>query len=218
MDTTTTRWTLVALGASALLVACTDTTETSTATTPAPAAAQKSSAPEAKAILTTADGAAAGTVSFSPAPGGTEVDIQVTSTKAITAGKFHGIHVHANDDAANGEGCKADPAGVASTWFTSADGHLKAGTATHNDHTGDFPSVLVRKDGTASQRFTTDRFTPSEVVGKAVILHAGADNFGNIPTGALPDQYAANAEAATTKTAATGNAGDRVACGLVNKA
>ena len=133
----------------------------------------------------------------------------------MKTGSFHGIHVHANDDPANGEGCKADAAMAPPTWFTAVDGHLKQGTATHTDHTGDFPSVLVNKDGTASLRFTTDRFTPAQVVGKAVVLHANADNFGNVPTGSLPDQYRANAEAATTKTTGTGNAGDRMACGLV---
>ncbi len=216
MDTPKTWWALAAVAAPALLAGCGDTTEDSAATTTAPAAAQPR-APEAKATLTTADGAPAGTIGFSPVPGGTEVDVQVTAAKAVTAGRFHGIHVHANDNPANGEGCQADPAMAPSTWFTAADGHLKAGTATHVDHTGDLPSVLVRKDGTASLRFTTDRFTPAEVVGKAVILHASADNFGNIPTGSLPDQYTANAAAATTKTADTGNAGDRMACGLISR-
>jgi len=225
METSKTRWTLVALAAPALLAACGDTTEdsaaatttTTAAATTTTAAAAAARAPEAKATLATADGASAGTVGFSAVPGGTEVDVQLTSTRAVTAGRFHGIHVHANDDPANGEGCKADAAGAPSTWFTAADGHLKAGTATHTDHIGDLPSVLVRKDGTASLRFTTDRFTPTEVVGKAVIVHASGDNFGNIPTGSLPDQYTANAEAATTKTAATGNAGDRMACGLISR-
>ena len=217
MDISKNRWALAALAAPALLAACGDTTEISASTTTAPGAAQ-SRAPEAKATLTTADGASAGTVGFSTVPGGTEVDVQVTAAKAVAAGRFHGIHVHANDDPANGEGCKADPAMAPSTWFTAADGHLKAGTATHSDHTGDMPSVLVRKDGTASLRFTTDRFAPADVVGKTVILHASADNFGNIPTGTLPDQYTANGEAATTKTAGTGNAGDRMACGLISRA
>jgi len=214
--TTKTRLALVVLGAPALLAACTDTTKSTTATTTARAAAQ-SPPPEAKALLATADGGPAGTVTFSPVPGGTEVDIQVTSNKAIVAGRFHGIHVHANDDPANGDGCKADPAMASTTWFTAADGHLKTGTATHGEHTGDMPTVLIRKDGTGSLRFTTDRFTPAEVTGKAVILHAGADNFANIPTGTLPEQYAPNADAATTKTAGTGNAGDRVACGVVSR-
>ena len=56
---------------------------------------------------------------------------------------------------------------------------------------------------------------PAELPGKAVILHAGADNFGNVPVGTGPDQYTANSAAATTKTGNTGNAGDRIACGVI---
>ncbi len=215
------RWAVAALTAPALLAACSEVPESTSATTTAGAAAAASTstskAPETKASLLAADQSPAGTVTFTAAPGGTEVDVKLVANKAVKTGTFHGIHVHANDDPANGEGCKADPAMPAPTWFTAVDGHLKAGTATHLDHTGDFPSVLVGKDGTASLRFTTDRFTPTEVVGKAVVLHASPDNFGNVPTGTLPDQYTANAEAATTKTSGTGNAGDRMACGLITR-
>jgi Cu-Zn family superoxide dismutase len=52
-------------------------------------------------------------------------------------------------------------------------------------------------------------------VGRAVVLHAGPDNFGNVPVGAVSDQYAPNSTSATEKTVKTGNAGDRVACGLI---
>ena len=214
------RWTVAALAAPALPAACSEVPESTSATTTVEAAAAATSTskvPETKASLLAADQSPAGTVTFSAVTGGTEVDVKLVGNKAVKPGTFHGIHVHANDDPANGEGCKADPAMAAPSWFTAVDGHLKAGTATHLDHTGDFPSVLVGKDGTASLRFTTDRFTPAEVVGKAVVLHASPDNFGNVPVGTLPDQYTANAEAATTKTSGTGNAGDRMACGLITR-
>ena len=215
MDATrTARCALAFLAASALIVACGEDSETSAPTSVPPAAAAPK-AVEATSKLTSADGAQAGTVTFTTVPEGTEVDIQVTANKAVAAGQFHGIHVHANGDPANGDGCKADPAAAPATWFTAVDGHFTEGTASHTEHKGDLPSVLVRKDGRASLRFTTDRFIPSDLVGKAVVLHASADNFGNIPTGSLPDQYKANGPAASTKTAATGNAGDRMACGVI---
>lgn len=210
------RWPAAALAATALLAGCGDSgTETSSPTVTA--AQPKATPPEARANLSTADGTQIGTVLFTPVPGATEVDVRLTSSKVVKAGSFHGIHVHANDDPANGEGCTADAAAAQATWFTSADGHLKEGTATHNDHKGDLPSVLVHEDGAANLRFTTDRFTPAQVLGKALILHTAADNFGNIPVGSEPDQYKANTEAASTKTSTTGNAGDRVACGLIRK-
>jgi Cu/Zn superoxide dismutase len=47
------------------------------------------------------------------------------------------------------------------------------------------------------------------------IIDQGFDNFANIPLGPNTDQYTANSTAATDKTNATGNAGDRLLCGLV---
>ncbi len=78
------------------------------------------------------------------------------------------------------------------------------------------PSLLVNGDGSATLKFTSTRLSIDDLSNRAVMLHAGADNFGNIPTGSGADQYTANSPAATDKTAATGNAGDRIACGLIN--
>ncbi|MEO5678451.1 MAG: superoxide dismutase family protein [Acidimicrobiales bacterium] len=212
------RWAAAALTAPVLLAACGDNTAGPGATTTALATTTTAlPAADAKTTLKSADGATAGVVTFSVGRTGTVVDVQLMASKDVKPSSFHGIHVHANDDPANGEGCKADPAMPASTWFTAVDGHLKEGTATHKDHTGDLPSVLVGKDGTASLRFTTDRLTPSDVAGKAVVVHAGADNFGNVPVGTGPDQYTPNAGGASTKTEATGNAGDRMLCGVIAK-
>ena len=79
------------------------------------------------------------------------------------------------------------------------------------------PSPLVLADGTATLTFTTERIDTVQLVGRAVILHFGPDNFGNVPVGDAPDRYTPNSPAATDKTAKTGNAGDRVACGVVLK-
>jgi Cu-Zn family superoxide dismutase len=170
---------------------------------------------EIGAVLRDPSGAAVGVVTFAKAGSGTRVTAAMQRNRYVAPGEFHGFHVHANDNPANGTGCVADPAAAPSTWFVSADGHLAGSGKTHGDHAGDMPSPLIARDGTAILMFTTDRFTPSSVVGRAVVLHAGADNFGNVPTGSAADQYTANTPAATAKTQATGNAGDRVACGVV---
>jgi Cu-Zn family superoxide dismutase len=170
---------------------------------------------EVGAVLHDPRGATVGVVTFSKAGSGTRVTAAMQRNPYVAPGKFHGFHVHANDNAANGTGCAADPKAAPSTWFVSADGHLAGTGGTHGDHAGDMPSPLIARDGTAILMFTTDRFTPSSVVGRAVVLHAGADNFGNVPTGSAADQYTPNTPAATAKTQATGNAGDRVACGVV---
>ena len=177
------------------------------------------STPVARARLMLADGTRIGSVRFwDDEHDGTtlvRVSIAVPTGKAAP-GAFHGFHIHANNDPANGTGCIADPAAASSTWFTSVDGHFKHDAAeTHAGHAGDLPTIYLDAHGRAEARFTVDRITPAELPDKAVILHAGADNFGNVPVGAAPDQYTANSAAATTKTGNTGNAGDRIACGVI---
>jgi len=158
-----------------------------------------------------------GTVKFRIDDDVMHVDAKLKRNRYVAADQFHGFHIHANNDAANGVGCVADPKQGAPTWFVSADGHLSDPGETHSHHSGDLPSPLVLADGTARLRFDTDRIDPSVLRGRAVVLHARADNFGNVFTGVSPNQYTPNSSAATDLTARTGNASDRVACGLVKR-
>lgn len=167
----------------------------------------------AKATLAKADGAVIGTVEFTTTDGHTEVRVRLTGAPGIDA--FHGFHIHANDVTTNGDGCIADPAADPSTWFVSADGHYNPTGQSHAHHVGDMPVVYVNADGSVETRFQIDKINSADLSGKVVILHAGADNFANIPLGTSPTQYTANSAAATEATAKTGNAGNRVACGLI---
>lgn len=118
----------------------------------------------------------------------------------LTAG-FHGFHIHENGECI---GSSAPP-------FASAGGHLRAAGDSHPGHAGDMPVLLVGADGTAQASFTTDRVTLANVLdsnGAAIIVHAAADNYANIPT-----RYAAAGPDAATL--ATGDSGARVACGVV---
>lgn len=174
-----------------------------------------------RAELRDARGQSVGTVKFRITRHDMRVDARLWPNRDVAAGQFHGFHVHANNDPANGVGCVADPSQAASTWFVSADGHLSAvppaPNQTHGNHNGDLPSPLVMSDGTARISFTTDRIDPSALRGTAVILHKLPDNFGNIPVGTAANQYQPNSSAAPELTARTGNASDRVACGLVRR-
>jgi Cu-Zn family superoxide dismutase len=149
----------------------------------------------ASAVLRTADGSTVGQVSFTPDVDG-KIIVDVTAS-GLPAG-FHGFHVHAVGQ------CDGPD-------FTSAGSHLDPmGMASAPMHEGDLPSLLVNQDGTASLRTVTDRFAIHDLLdgaGTAVIVHAGADNFGNIPT-----RYAPAPDATTM---ATGDAGARLACGVV---
>jgi Cu-Zn family superoxide dismutase len=164
------------------------------------------------ASLATADGTQIGSVEFKTDRNHTDVRVRLGGTPGIDA--FHGFHIHANDVATNGDGCVADPAAAPATWFVSADGHYNPTAQTHSHHIGDMPSVFVNADGSVETRFQIDRITPSDLNGKVVILHAGADNFANVPVGPNADQYTPGPDA-LAKTQATGNAGDRIACGVI---
>jgi superoxide dismutase, Cu-Zn family len=111
---------------------------------------------------------------------------------------YHGFHVHA--------------VGECSAPFTSAGGHFDLDAHTHRDHSGDLPILLVNADGTGHAEFNTDRFAVADLFdadGSAIIIHANADNYANIP-----DRYAPAPDAMTL---ATGDAGGRIACGVVEK-
>jgi Cu-Zn family superoxide dismutase len=149
---------------------------------------------KAKATLVDAAGATVGVVRLKEKHGMVEVDGEVSG---LTAG-FHGFHVHTI-------GSCVGPT------FASAGGHLNPGGAVHANHAGDMPVLLVNSDGSASARFESDRFEVADLFdadGSAVIVHANADNYANIPTA----RYDPDPDATTL---ATGDAGGRVACGVI---
>jgi len=170
---------------------------------------QKASVQVASAVLRDANGVAQATVLFTSAGSGTLVTVAARSTAGI-----HGFHVHANDNPANGDGCIADPAQPANTHFVSADGHFNPTGQTHGNHGGDTPGVNVLSDGSALLTYTHE-LVLADITGRAVILHEGMDNFGNIPLGTAANQYTANSQDAITATQNTGNAGNRIACGVI---
>lgn len=148
---------------------------------------------KATAVLSDANGVV-GTVDLKQV--GDAVEIKVEVSDGIAPG-FHGFHVHA--------------AGVCVAPFTTALGHYNPGAATHRDHAGDLPVLLIDEDGTAEARFSTDRFALGDLFdenGSAFILHANADNYANIPT----DRYDPDPDAMTL---GTGDAGPRIACGVI---
>ena len=163
--------------------------------------------PLAKATLHNAAGAEIGNVTFKgDGHYADRIEVELSlPAGAPGLGSYHGLHVHS--------------VGTCTAPFTSAGGHWNLATgSTHGHHTGDLPSILVDPDGNAYAEFETHRFDVSQLFdtdGAAVVLHAGADNFGNVPISA--ERYADpnGWYTATGGTAGTGDAGGRYGCGVV---
>jgi Cu-Zn family superoxide dismutase len=145
----------------------------------------------AKAILRDAGGNRVGVVKLNESGRGVRVRVEV---QGLSPG-FHGFHVHTIGE------CIAP--------FTSAMGHFNPTGAGHPAHAADMPVLLVNADGTGEATFVSDRYRVADVLGRALIVHAGADNYANIPT-----RYVAVPDATTL---ATGDAGARTACGLIQR-
>ncbi len=131
-----------------------------------------------------------GTVRFYTAPGGTIVETRVNGlppmslpTATPQVGPF-GYHIHEGTQCGSGAG--ASP-------FADAGGHYNPSGQPHPLHAGDLP-VLFPNDGFAYSRTYTDRFRPSEVVGRTVVIHE------------MPDDY---------RTQPAGDSGMRIACGPI---
>ena len=158
----------------------------------------------AKAVLPDDYGFNVCTVKFYGGEAGSEVKVELAG---VTAGlnAFHGLHLHANPDT-----LQCDPA----TGFANVGGHWNPTmAASHGQHAGDLPSVLVQADGTGTAKSVTGRFEPSAIGGRAVILHLGADNFANVPSRYVSGQPpVAGPDGATM---GTGDAGGRIACGVI---
>ncbi len=161
---------------------------------------------EARATLRDASGAVLGTVWLQEAAG----QINVRAVVSGFAPGFHGFHIHAA-----GICDPRIPTGQTSP-FTSAGGHFNPSGATHGAHAGDQPLLLVNSDGTAMARFASDRYTIASLFdadGSAFIVHAAPDNYANIPT----RYVAAGVAGPDASTLATGDAGSRVACGVIQR-
>jgi Cu-Zn family superoxide dismutase len=164
------------------------------------------------AQLKLADGTTVATADIEFAGGFATVTVETTAPGELTPG-FHGLHIHSVGKC---EASSVAPTGGAPGDFNSAGGHFqKAGHTTH-PASGDLTSLQVRADGTAKLVTTTDAFTAEDLLGgakTAIIIHEKADNFANIP----PERYQqVNGNPPPDETTmATGDAGKRVACGVI---
>lgn len=146
----------------------------------------------AKAVIQSASGSTlTGEAVFEETDGGVKMTLSV---KGATPGS-HALHLHESGD------CSAADA-------TSAGGHWNPMHEDHGNrqssgefHSGDIANLEVGEDGTGVLEVTAKDWTvggadSTNVIGRAVIIHASQDDFVSQPSG---------------------NAGARVACGVVEK-
>jgi superoxide dismutase, Cu-Zn family len=141
----------------------------------------------ASATLRAADGSVVGWATFTEdATGVVHVNVHADG---MTTG-LHGLHVHAVASCASG-----------ATTFSGAGGHHNPLGATHGDHAGDLPNLVVNPAGNGHLVGTTHGFTLTagtlsvfDADGSALIVHANEDDLHTDPTG---------------------NSGGRIACGII---
>ncbi|MBE1551355.1 Cu-Zn family superoxide dismutase [Mycobacterium sp. OAS707] len=181
-------------------------THGSTGESPAP------SGEKLTAQLKSPDGTTVATADIEFAGGFATVTVETTTPGKLTPG-FHGLHIHSVGKC---EASSVAPTGGAPGDFNSAGGHFQKAGHTGHPASGDLASLQVRQDGTAKLVTTTDAFTAEDLLGgakTAIVIHEKADNFANIP----PERYQQvnGAPPPDETTMATGDAGKRVACGVI---
>jgi Cu-Zn family superoxide dismutase len=165
--------------------------------------------------LRTPDGIEVATAKLEFNSGYVTLTLQTVGRGQLSPG-FHGVHIHSVGKC---EAHSVAPNGGPPGDFLSAGGHYHAPGHTGNPESGasgDLTSLQVRGDGQALLVTTTDAFTKEDLVSGAktsIIIHAGPDNFANIPA----DRYRQSngAPGPDQMTMSTGDAGKRVACGVI---
>lgn len=156
---------------------------------PAPSTTATRPVKKAQAILWPTQGnTAQGKVSFTVVEGGVKI---IADVDDLTPGK-HGFHIHEHGD------CSAPDA-------SSAGGHFNPTGSKHGSpdsserHAGDLGNLVADNNGHAHYERIDTVITldgPHSIIGRSIIIHEKEDDF---------------------KTQPAGNAGARVACGIIER-
>ncbi|HSA72142.1 MAG TPA: superoxide dismutase family protein [Burkholderiales bacterium] len=114
----------------------------------------------------------------------------VVFVQGLKPGQEHGFHIHEGSD------CSGDAMGAKGHFNPHGKPHGIPGSA--DRHAGDLPNLKANKAGRANIHYDADIIMltpgPAYIIGRALVVHAGPDDF---------------------KTQPTGNSGARVACGVI---
>jgi Cu-Zn family superoxide dismutase len=153
-------------------------------------AVAKSNMAEAK-IEPKSGSTATGEATFEQKGGKVTLNLSLEKTSPGT----HAVHIHDKGDCSSPDGKSAGE-----HWNPTSEPHGKWGV--DGFHLGDIGNVQVGPDGKGTLTLTTDKWNiggggPNDVVGHAIIVHGGVDDFKSQPAG---------------------NAGPRVGCGVIEAA
>ena len=139
-------------------------------------------------INPTQGNSASGTVKFLRKTRSVQI---IADIKGLTPNSKHAFHIHEFGDCSSTDG-------------KSAGGHYNPTAVNHSGpdnaerHAGDLGNLTADENGNVHYELTVDNISlggrKSPIIGRAVIIHAGEDDF---------------------KTQPTGNAGARIGCGLI---
>jgi Cu-Zn family superoxide dismutase len=108
----------------------------------------------------------------------------------------HGIHVHENPNCGPMEKDGKTVPGLAAGGHFDPQNTGRHEGPTGGGHLGDLPVLYVDAAGKATRSMWAPRLKTSDLTGRAIIIHAGGDNYSDNP-------------------AKLGGGGARVACGVV---
>lgn len=132
------------------------------------------------------DSETAGKVTFTKVDGGIKIEAKITG---LAPGK-HGFHVHEFGDCSMMDGTCAGG-------HFNPDGKPHGGPDSAERHVGDFGNLEANEDGVATYSRVDKLISfsgPHSIIGRSIIVHAGADDLKSQPTG---------------------DAGGRVGCGVI---
>jgi len=138
-------------------------------------------------LASASDSEVSGEVRFYP--DGDNVIVSVNAEGLETG--MHGFHIHETGD------CSAPDASSAGEHFAPQGHQHGSPTMEEQHHAGDMGNIRADGNGVAMTQMSLDTLSldnPNSIVGKAVIIHAQADDLQTQPSG---------------------DSGDRVACGVI---
>ncbi|MEF9605714.1 superoxide dismutase family protein [Paracoccus sp. PXZ] len=142
-------------------------------------------AQDAKATFLDGEGREAGTAALTATPDGVLIEVEATG---LPASHWVAFHIHETGTCDH------------STGHESAGGHFNPADAPHGvlsdggPHAGDMPNIWVDAEGTARAQVFNPMVTLAEggnaIKGRALMIHAGPDDYQTQPTGGAGDRLA----------------------------